>query len=130
MQAGLIQGGQALNIIPDHCTLDVEARAISGIDPATLLAPVRDAAEVLRTSGVSVEWEELSAYPALSLARARRSGTARLNTPKITDRSRAQVSERMPTAAGCTGLSTLPSGAMQVKGRASPVLRRIFGFSV
>lgn len=69
LQAGLIHGGQALNIIPDHCTLDVEARAISGVDPATLLAPVRNAAEALRTSGAGVEWEELSAYPALSLGR-------------------------------------------------------------
>nr|WP_299507757.1 acetylornithine deacetylase [uncultured Rhizobium sp.] len=69
LQAGLIQGGQALNIIPDHCTLDVEARAIAGVDPSTLLAPIRIAAEGLRTSGIGVEWEELSAYPALSLAR-------------------------------------------------------------
>lgn len=69
LQAGLIQGGQALNIIPDLCTLDVEARAISGVDPAALLAPLRDAAEVLRASGVGVEWDELSAYPALSLGR-------------------------------------------------------------
>ncbi|RCS22557.1 acetylornithine deacetylase [Phyllobacterium salinisoli] len=67
LQAGLIRGGQALNIIPDHCTLDVEARAISGINPATLLAPIRSAAEALQTSGICVEWEELSAYPALSL---------------------------------------------------------------
>ena len=69
LQAGLIQGGQALNIIPDQCTLDVEARAISGVDPATLLAPVRIAAEALRASGFGVEWNDLSAYPALSLAR-------------------------------------------------------------
>lgn len=68
LQAGMIRGGQALNIIPDLCTLDVEARAISGVDPAVLLAPLRDAAEALRTSGFGVEWEELSAYPALSLA--------------------------------------------------------------
>ncbi|MGF0540675.1 acetylornithine deacetylase [Agrobacterium sp. ES01] len=69
LQAGLIQGGQALNIIPDQCTLDVEARAISGVDAATLLAPVRIAAEALRASGFGVEWNDLSAYPALSLAR-------------------------------------------------------------
>lgn len=69
LQAGLIQGGQALNIIPDLCTLDLEARAISGVDPATLLSPIRIAAEGLRTSGIGVEWEELSAYPALSLVR-------------------------------------------------------------
>lgn len=69
LQAGLIQGGQALNIIPDHCTLDVEARAISGVDPALLLAPLREAAEALKASGFGVKWEELIAYPSLSLAR-------------------------------------------------------------
>lgn len=69
LQAGLIQGGQALNIIPEHCTLDVEARAISGVDPALLLAPLRQAAEALKASGFGVEWEELIAYPSLSLAR-------------------------------------------------------------
>jgi acetylornithine deacetylase len=69
LQAGLIQGGQALNIIPDHCTLDVEARAISGVEPAALLAPLRQAAEALTISGFGVEWEDLIAYPSLSLSR-------------------------------------------------------------
>ncbi|EJZ18735.1 acetylornithine deacetylase (plasmid) [Rhizobium sp. Pop5] len=67
LQAGTICGGQAVNVIPDLCTLEVEARAISGVDPLSLLARVREAAEALRTQEVAVEWDVLSSYPALSL---------------------------------------------------------------
>lgn len=68
LQVGTVRGGQAVNIIPDTCEAEFEARAISGIDPAILLAPVRQAAEALKDKGFGVEWAELSAYPALSLA--------------------------------------------------------------
>ena len=67
LQVGFIQGGQAVNIIPDLCTLDVEARAIAGVDPALLLAPIRKAAEISQAQGFVVDWQELSTYPALSL---------------------------------------------------------------
>lgn len=68
LQVGTVKGGQAVNIIPDICEAEFEARAISGVDPAELLAPVREAAEKLSERGFSVEWQELSAYPALSLS--------------------------------------------------------------
>lgn len=67
LQAGVIAGGQSVNIIPDSCTLDLEARAIPGVDPASLLAPVKARAEALATDGFLVEWTPMSAYPALSL---------------------------------------------------------------
>ncbi|MDK1491728.1 acetylornithine deacetylase [Sinorhizobium sp. 7-81] len=67
LQIGTVKGGQAVNIIPDTCEAEFEARAISGIDPAELLAPVREAAEALSERGFEVEWQELSSYPALSL---------------------------------------------------------------
>ncbi|MGX9147098.1 acetylornithine deacetylase [Mesorhizobium sp. 128a] len=67
LQAGVIKGGQSVNIIPDSCTLELEARAIPGVDPASLLAPVRAKAEASETDGFRVEWTPLSAYPALSL---------------------------------------------------------------
>ncbi|UCI10670.1 acetylornithine deacetylase [Mesorhizobium sp. B1-1-8] len=67
LQAGVIGGGQSVNIIPDTCTLDLEARAIPGVDPASLLAPVRAKAEACGADGFRVEWTPLSAYPALSL---------------------------------------------------------------
>ncbi len=67
LQAGVIAGGQSVNIIPDSCTLDLEARAIPGVDPASLLAPVKARAEALAAEGFLVEWTAMSAYPALSL---------------------------------------------------------------
>ncbi|TIS91965.1 MAG: M20/M25/M40 family metallo-hydrolase, partial [Mesorhizobium sp.] len=67
LQAGVIAGGQSVNIIPDSCTLDLEARAIPGIEPAGLLTPVKARAEALAAQGYVVEWKPISAYPALSL---------------------------------------------------------------
>lgn len=69
ISVGTIHGGQALNIIPDLCTLEVEARAISSADPAALLLPVHEAVAALEHRGFQVQWEELSSYPALSLPR-------------------------------------------------------------
>ena len=69
LQAGVIAGGSALNIVPDSCRLDLEARAIANVDPEELIAPVRRSAEELKKHGFSVEWTPLSAYPALSLAK-------------------------------------------------------------
>lgn len=68
LQIGTLRGGRAVNIIPDTCEAEFEARAISGIDPVGLLDPVRQAAERLTERGFAVEWQELSAYPALSLS--------------------------------------------------------------
>lgn len=68
LQAGVITGGKAINIIPDLCSLELEARAIAGIAPRDLLAPIRATAEALQADGFIVSWEELSAYPALALS--------------------------------------------------------------
>ncbi len=68
LQVGVMAGGKALNIIPDVCTLELEARAISGIDPGALLDPIRTVAQGLATHGFVVEWDALSAYPALALS--------------------------------------------------------------
>jgi acetylornithine deacetylase len=68
LQVGVIRGGQAVNIIPDLCTADLEARAIAGISPAGLLEPVRAALTQLKAHGFDTRWELLSQYPALSLA--------------------------------------------------------------
>lgn len=69
LQVGRLNGGRAVNIIPDLCEAELEARAIAGVDPRLLLAPVREAAEALTAEGYGVTWEELSSYPALSLPR-------------------------------------------------------------
>ena len=68
LQVGVIAGGQAVNIIPDRCTADIEVRAVPGVSPSSLLEPVRTRLAALRDSGFDVGWHELSTYPGLSLA--------------------------------------------------------------
>ncbi|MER9232963.1 acetylornithine deacetylase [Mesorhizobium sp. M0622] len=68
LQVGVIGGGQALNIIPDFCAAEIEARAIAGVSPAALLAPLQAAAADLSIQGFDISWDMLSEYPALSLA--------------------------------------------------------------
>lgn len=62
LQIGTLSGGQAINIIPEFAEASIEARAIAGVDPASLLAPV---IETAKAAGVAVE--TLSHYPALAL---------------------------------------------------------------
>ncbi|MFW2541224.1 acetylornithine deacetylase [Primorskyibacter sp. 2E107] len=61
LQIGTINGGQAINIIPEAAQADMEARAIAGVDPQSLLAPVL----ATLPDGVRSTW--LSSYPALAL---------------------------------------------------------------
>ncbi len=68
LQVGVIAGGQSVNIIPDHCTADIEARAVPGVSPASLLEPVKARLMALHDSGFEVSWQELSTYPALATA--------------------------------------------------------------
>jgi acetylornithine deacetylase len=68
LQIGTVAGGQALNVIPDHCSAEIEARAIAGVSPTALLEPVLMAAAKLADRGFTVNSELLSEYPALSLA--------------------------------------------------------------
>ncbi|TIO05135.1 acetylornithine deacetylase [Mesorhizobium sp.] len=66
LQVGVIAGGQAVNIIPDRCTADIEVRAVPGVSPTSLLEPVKARLFALRDSGFDVAWHEMSAYPALA----------------------------------------------------------------
>ncbi|MDS7594716.1 acetylornithine deacetylase [Agrobacterium tumefaciens] len=68
LQVGTVRGGQAINIIPDLCVAELEARAISGVSPTALLEPIRAAVETLAANGIDIEWTPMSDYPALSLA--------------------------------------------------------------
>ncbi|MBW9065960.1 acetylornithine deacetylase [Rhizobium herbae] len=68
LQVGTVSGGQAVNIIPDCLTAEIEARAITGDAPVDLLEPVRLAALALEQQGFQTKWELQSSYPALSLA--------------------------------------------------------------
>lgn len=66
LQVGVIHGGDAVNIIPQTCSLDVEARAIAGVDPVDLLEPILERAGLLASAGFGAEWSVLSSYPALA----------------------------------------------------------------
>ncbi|MGR3805178.1 acetylornithine deacetylase [Marinibacterium profundimaris] len=59
VQVGTVAGGQALNIIPGHAEACIEARAIPGVDPTQILAPLS------ALDGIEADW--LSDYPALAL---------------------------------------------------------------
>lgn len=68
LQVGVVRGGQSVNIIPDVCTADLEVRAIAGMTPLAVLAPIREHLEQLTGLGFGVDWTILSNYPALALA--------------------------------------------------------------
>jgi acetylornithine deacetylase len=68
LQVGVIAGGSALNIVPERCLLDIEARAIPGSDPATLLAVLDRPGARLEATGFRIETETLGGYPSLDLA--------------------------------------------------------------
>ncbi|TCN20631.1 acetylornithine deacetylase [Sinorhizobium americanum] len=67
LQVGTIAGGQAVNIIPERCTIELEARAVAGVDPSSLLSDIETKLESLTERGFKTRWETFSAYPALSL---------------------------------------------------------------
>ena len=39
LQVGLVRGGEALNVVPDYCASDVEARAIAGVAANNIARP-------------------------------------------------------------------------------------------
>ncbi|TMV76681.1 acetylornithine deacetylase, partial [Thioclava sp. BHET1] len=61
LQIGTLQGGQAINIIPEQAAAQLEARAIPEVDPKELFAPILHALP----ESVTAQW--LSSYPALAL---------------------------------------------------------------
>ncbi|MBB2830599.1 UNVERIFIED_ORG: acetylornithine deacetylase [Rhizobium esperanzae] len=67
LQIGTIRGGRSVNIIPDLCILELEARAVPGVSPTVLLEPIQATAEALENEGFRTTWEISSTYPALSL---------------------------------------------------------------
>jgi acetylornithine deacetylase len=69
---GPVHGGVAVNIVPDHCRLDVELRTVPAVDPDELMGRVRGlAAEVeaamrAEHAGCEVTVDPLSSYPGLA----------------------------------------------------------------
>ncbi len=69
LHVGRMQGGTALNIVPNLCTVDYEVRNLAEDDPQALLAELRAAAAaIVAATGAAeaaVEYSELMAYPGL-----------------------------------------------------------------
>ncbi|MFO1105952.1 MAG: acetylornithine deacetylase [Amaricoccus sp.] len=67
LQAGLIRGGAAVNIIPDRAEIAIELRAIPGQPPQSVTAEILRELEAIVARGdkLRCSWRELAAYPAL-----------------------------------------------------------------
>ncbi|TGD42022.1 acetylornithine deacetylase [Pseudotabrizicola sediminis] len=65
--AGVVQGGSAVNIIPDRCRIQMEVRSVPGQPPEAITAMVLDRLAGLVDDGTAlrVSQTELSSYPAL-----------------------------------------------------------------
>lgn len=71
LHVGTMQGGNALNIVPNRCDLDFELRNVSGDDPDAIIADIRQDAEAIaapyrnRFPNARIDIEEVSGYPGL-----------------------------------------------------------------
>jgi acetylornithine deacetylase len=72
VQAGLIQGGRALNIVPAECEFDFEIRALPGFDPVAVPTELEEYAQVSLlpkmhkvNTETNIQFEPLSEYPGL-----------------------------------------------------------------
>ncbi len=66
LQAGVIRGGSALNIIPDRALIEIEVRSVPGQEPQAITAEVLAELDLIAArAGVRVSSAELSSYPAL-----------------------------------------------------------------
>jgi len=74
VHVGTLEGGRALNVVPDRADLNFEIRHLPGDDPAALLARIRLAADTVsaryRTQwdGARIEIDEINGYPGLDIA--------------------------------------------------------------
>lgn len=75
IHAGVMQGGTALNIVPNRCDIDFEIRNIAEDDPQDILAGIKADAEAIATPYrnrfpiACIEIEEVSGYPGLNTDR-------------------------------------------------------------
>ncbi len=71
LHAGLMSGGRALNIVPDHCDIDFEIRNIAADDPAGIVEALRADAQAIaapyrkRFPEAAIEITQENAYPGL-----------------------------------------------------------------
>ncbi|MEB8387005.1 acetylornithine deacetylase [Rhodobacteraceae bacterium KMM 6894] len=73
LHAGVMSGGRALNIVPDHCEIEFEIRNIAADDPDRIIDGLRDdAARIMaphanRFPQAGIEILQENAYPGLAL---------------------------------------------------------------
>lgn len=71
IHVGVMQGGTALNIVPNRCDMQFELRNIEADDPQAILAGIHEDADAIaaphrdRFPQARIEIEELSGYPGL-----------------------------------------------------------------
>ena len=71
IHAGIMRGGEALNIVPGSCEIEFEIRHIAADDPSAILSNLlRDAEAIIsphrdRFAGAAIKIETLSGYPGL-----------------------------------------------------------------
>jgi acetylornithine deacetylase len=69
LHVGKMQGGVALNIVPNICTIDWEIRNLAGDDPTTIIRQVKKCVDTLLSNyqnpKAEIYWEELFSYPGL-----------------------------------------------------------------
>lgn len=72
LHAGIIAGGTALNIVPEHCTLDFEIRNIASDSAESLFSRLFDKADAIsgsvrkRFPSAGIALEVINAYPGLT----------------------------------------------------------------
>ena len=67
LHVGVIRGGIALNIVPDHCELELEIRNMPDEPPQTLVEAIRaEAAQVASVPRSGIELTIINDYPALA----------------------------------------------------------------
>jgi len=68
VHAGIIQGGTALNIVPNACTIDFEIRHLKADDPKDLMGRIEQATQEISSrfpEGCGVDIEIANSYPGL-----------------------------------------------------------------
>ena len=96
LQAGVVHGGSAVNIIPDRASVEIEVRSVPGLAPATVTAEVVGELVALADRAkaeerqLRVSHRELASYPAL---------------PPPEDRALADLIERLTGHAALASVS-------------------------
>jgi acetylornithine deacetylase/succinyl-diaminopimelate desuccinylase family protein len=56
VNVGVIRGGSSINMVPDHCVIEVDRRTVPGEDSARILRDLRERLTRLQESGAIIEW--------------------------------------------------------------------------